>query len=127
MKTTLTLEIEYEVDGEMPSLEQVAAEIVESIMTESPTVLSQSAEDYVIVIRSMQNVDTGWIPCDADNPPPAEIPDGMLMALAIQEHENVLGKWPTEVLWVEGRWQRCGRPGTDFTHYLLVEKPGGEK
>ena len=68
-----------------------------------------------------------WIACDADNPPPAEIPDGMLMALAIREHENVLGKWEASLVWVVRRWQKYGTPGEEITHYLLVPKPEGVK
>ena len=29
-----------------------------------------------------------WIPCDADNPPPTEIPDGMSMIIKIQAYPD---------------------------------------
>lgn len=119
MKTTLTLEIEYEVDGEMPPLEQVLTEISEAVRESIPPVLLET-EECQITTRCTQELPSGWIPCDADNPPPAEIPEGMLMAVWYIFDNRVMPK----PLWTyNGDYQEFGVPGYDFTHYMLVEKP----
>lgn len=70
------------------------------------------------------NVQTGvWIPCNADNPPPA-IPDGMLMAVWYTYDYSPYPLWVDPI---DNEWATVGQPGEDFSHYLLVPKPEGAK
>jgi hypothetical protein len=66
-----------------------------------------------------------WIPCDADNLPPAEIPGGMLMAVWYT-YDNRFASYPR---WLDNdeTYDDVGEPGKDITYYLLVPKPDGVK
>lgn len=66
------------------------------------------------------NVTGAWIPCDADNPPPA-IPEGMLMAVWYT-YDSRFASYPR---WLDSdeTYSDVGEPGSDFSHYLLVPKP----
>ena len=89
MKTILTLEVEYEVDGEMPPLEQIVDEIVVAVQGSIHNGSTEfcRGEGYEISITGTA-IGPTWLPCDADNPPPAEIPDGMLMAVWTTERRQ---------------------------------------
>lgn len=67
-----------------------------------------------------------WIPCNADNPPPAEIPDGMLMSVWYT-YDSRFASIPLWVDSIDNEWATVGQPGPDFSHYMLVPKPGGVK
>lgn len=57
-----------------------------------------------------------WIPCEKDNLPPAEIPDGMLMAVWVKEN-SIFSECP---LWIK-KLLDVNR----ISHYPLVPKPEG--
>lgn len=129
MKTTLTLIVEYEVDGEMPPMEQVVEDIViavQSSIHNGSVAFSRNDDDYLVFLRGTEIGPSGWIPCDADNPPPATIPDGMLMAVWMPERKmrNGLTVPETSFFVDTSDWNNDRFPTEGFTHYyLLVSKP----
>lgn len=66
-----------------------------------------------------------WIPCDADNPPPTEIPDETMLIVYVQAHPDYPkgGAYPESGARVVESWIGMGKLGHDITHYMLIGEP----
>ena len=62
-----------------------------------------------------------WIPCDANNRPPADTP------MLVWATERILGGFREDacLVWCYDNCYGYGEPGEDFTHYMLIEEPTG--
>lgn len=60
-----------------------------------------------------------WIPCDANNPPPVDVP----MLLWCPEKVSWGVRQPASPVWADETCYNVGEPGEDYTHYMLIEEP----
>lgn len=62
-----------------------------------------------------------WIPCDEQNPPPADTP--MLVWRQYANYMNSGVHYFFEPVWCVESYGEQGEPGDNFTHYMLIEEP----
>jgi len=62
-----------------------------------------------------------WIPCGADNPPPAETP----LVIWVQSYPDYPrgGLYPESGPLLVNSWTGLGKLGHDITHYMLIGSP----
>jgi hypothetical protein len=60
-----------------------------------------------------------WIPCDVNNPPPADTP----MLVWCPSYLSGGVRYSAYPVWVDATYYDVGEPGKAYTHYMLIGAP----
>ena len=93
--------------------------LTDDVMNElSPEVREDYNQRYILVTYWAAKVGC-WIPCNADNPPPADTP----MLVWCPSYLSGGVRYSAYPVWVDATYYDVGEPGKAYTHYMLIGAP----